>query len=132
MNKRSRRRLTDLALLVTLTGAWITHEAGMLLHSLVSLVFTAVLIAHARNNWKVFRSLLGRGGRDGAIDGFITAAMATVVATGLVFWATTGDQRLGHEPIAIVATVALLGHFWSHRRSLAGLIRRSTAVSTCA
>ncbi len=123
MTRLNRRRLTDVALVASLTGAWVTHEAGMVLHSIISLFFAAALAGHIKNNWAVYRSMLRRRTLPGAVDGSIATLMVIVVATGLVFWATAGDYTLGHEPLAIVATVALLAHFWSHRRSLKRLVR---------
>lgn len=130
MNDLTRRRLTDLALFAGLIAAWITHESGMLLHSLVSLVFTGALMMHVRNNWSVFQALIRRRTGGGGIDVAILLLMAVTIVTGLVFWATSGDHKLWHELVAIVATVALLAHFWNHRKSLVRLVRARPVASS--
>ncbi|MEY3318067.1 MAG: hypothetical protein RL540_439 [Actinomycetota bacterium] len=115
---------SDLLLVAGLTASFLTHESGILLHSVVSLIFTVFLIQHIKRNWRAYRS---RPRRSKAVVNQATAlSMALATATGLVFWWAGDEYSLGHGPISVAATISVLPHVWIHRRSLIRLIRRNS------
>ena len=114
----------DLLLVAGLTASFLTHEGGILLHSVVPLIFTVFLIQHIKRNWRAYRS---RPRRSKAVVNQATAlSMALATATGLVFWWAGDKYSLGHGPISVAATISVLPHVWIHRRSLIRLIRRNS------
>jgi hypothetical protein len=115
---------SDLLLVAGLTASFLTHESGILLHSVVSLIFIVFLIQHIKRNWRAYRS---RPRRSKAVVNQATAlSMALATATGLVFWWAGDKYSLGHGPISVAATISVLPHVWIHRRSLIRLIRRNS------
>jgi len=117
-----RKRLTsDLLLIAGLVASFLTHESGVLLHSVVSLVFAVLVIQHIKRNWRSYRLPLRRS--KNVVNQVIALSMALATATGIVFWWAGDKYSLGHGPISVVATISVLPHFWVHRRSLIRLIR---------
>jgi hypothetical protein len=124
--KRSARLPVSSATIALFFLSFISSEWGSLAHSIVSLVFTAVLLFHLKNNWKVYSRSFRRLGTAptvrGAVDTGHFALVAFVVASGMVLW--IGD--LLDEPHEVTGgTVTVLGivHIWVHRRSLLRLVR---------
>ena len=117
-----RKHLTsDLLLIAGLVASFLTHESGVLLHSVVSLMFTVLVIQHIKRNWRSYRLPLRRS--KNVVNQVIALSMALATATGIVFWWAGDKYSLGHGPISVVATISVLPHFWVHRRSLIRLIR---------
>ena len=117
-----RKHLTsDLLLFAGLTASFLTHESGILLHSVVSLIFTLLVIQHIKRNWRAYRLPLRRS--KNVVNQAIALSMALATATGIVFWWAGEKYSLGHGPISVVATISVLPHIWVHRRSLIRLIR---------
>ncbi len=117
-----KRLISDLLLVAGLTASFLTHESGVLLHSVVSLIFTVLVIQHVKRNWRAYwrssRRLTIVVNRSTALS------MALATVTGLVFWWAGDQYSLGHGPISVAATISVLPHVWVHRRSLNRLIRR--------
>jgi len=119
-----KRLISDLLLVAALTASFLTHESGILLHSIVSLIFTALLIQHLKRNWKAYRSPPLRS--KAVVNQATALSMALATATGLVFWWAGDKYSLGHGPISVAATISILPHVWIHRKSLIRLIRRES------
>lgn len=121
MSERLERMLSDVVLVVGLVVSFLTHESGVLLHSVVSLVFTVLVLHHVKHNWRAYRR---PSRRSGAVVNQITAvSIALATVTGLVFWWAGDETSLGHGPISVAATVSVIPHVWVHRRKLVRLIR---------
>ena len=117
-----RKHLTsDLLLIAGLVASFLTHESGVLLHSVVSVVFAVLVIQHIKRNWRSYRLPLRRS--KNVVNQVIALSMALATATGIVFWWAGDKYSLGHGPISVVATISVLPHIWVHRRSLIRLIR---------
>jgi hypothetical protein len=121
-----KRLISDLLLVAALTASFLTHESGILLHSVVSLIFTALLIQHLKRNWRVYRRPPLRS--KAVVNQATALSMALATATGLVFWWAGDKYSLGHGPISVAATISILPHIWIHRKSLIRLIRRNLPV----
>jgi hypothetical protein len=122
-----RRHLTsDLLLIAGLTASFLTHESGILIHSVVSLIFTALLIQHLKRNWRAYRRPPRRS--KALVNQATALSMALATVTGLVFWWAGDKYSLGHGPISVAATISILPHIWIHRKSLIRLIRRNLPV----
>lgn len=121
-----KRLISDLLLVAALTASFLTHESGILLHSVVSLIFTALLIQHLKRNWRVYRRPPLRS--KAVVNQATALSMALATATGLVFWWAGDKYSLGHGPISVAATISILPHVWIHRKSLIRLIRRNSPV----
>jgi hypothetical protein len=124
MNARTERAVADVLLVLALVASFLTHEGGVLLHSLVSLVFTALALHHVKHNWRAYRRPSKRSKAVANRATAISLVMATV--TGLVFWVAGGDDALAHGPLSVAATLSVLPHVWVHRRAVRRLIRRSS------
>lgn len=127
---RSRPRLTVSAATVLLFFAsFFTHDAGELIHSIVSLVFTVVLVFHLRNNWRVYmisyRKIRTNFGLRGALDSAQLVLAAVVTVSGLTLWIGGEAWELGHETTGGVITLVGIAHILLHRKSLMRLVRRS-------
>ena len=121
------RHLTsDLLLIAGLTASFLTHESGILIHSVVSLIFTALLIQHLKRNWRAYRRPPRRS--KALVNQATALSMALATVTGLVFWWAGDKYSLGHGPISVAATISILPHIWIHRKSLIRLIRRNLPV----
>ncbi len=122
MSRRTERIISDVALVGTLVLSFLTHESGALLHSLVSLVFTVVLLHHVKHNWTAYR----RPGRRSkwAANHTVALLMAAATLTGFSFWIAGEDGALAHGPLSVAATIAVLPHLWVHRRTAVRLLRR--------
>jgi len=119
---RDRKRLSsDLLLVAGLTASFLTHESGILLHSVVSLIFTVLVVQHVKRNWRAYRRPPRRS--KAVVNQAIALSMAMATATGLVLWWAGDKYSLGHGPISVAATILVLPHVWLHRRSLIRLIR---------
>jgi hypothetical protein len=121
-----KRLISDLLLVAALTASFLTHESGILLHSVVSLIFTALLIQHLKRNGRVYRRPPLRS--KAVVNQATALSMALATATGLVFWWAGDKYSLGHGPISVAATISILPHVWIHRKSLIRLIRRNSPV----
>ena len=120
-----RKRLSsDLLLVAGLTASFLTHESGILLHSVVSLIFTVLVVQHVKRNWRAYRRPPRRS--KAVVNQAIALSMAMATATGLVLWWAGDKYSLGHGPISVAATILVLPHVWLHRRSLIRLIRGNT------
>ena len=119
-----KRLISDLLLVAALTASFLTHESGILLHSVVSLIFTALLIQHLKRNWRAYRRPHLRS--KAVVNQATALSMALATATGLVFWWAGDKYSLGHGPISVAATISILPHVWIHRKSLIRLIRRES------
>ena len=119
-----KRLISDLLLVAGLTSSFLTHESGILVHSVVSLIFTALLIQHLKRNWRVYRRPPLRS--KAVVNQATALSMALATATGLVFWWAGDKYSLGHGPISVAATISILPHVWIHRKSLIRLIRRES------
>jgi len=122
MSKRTERIVGDVALVGTFVLSFLTHENGVLLHSLVSLVFTGVLLHHVKHRWVAYRWPRRRS--KWAANHTVALLMAATTVTGLTFWIAGDDYALAHGPLSVAAAVALLPHFWVHRRAVMRLFRR--------
>jgi glucose-6-phosphate-specific signal transduction histidine kinase len=117
-----RKHLTsDLLLFAGLVASFLTHESGILLHSVVSLIFTLLIIQHIRRNWRAYRRPPRQS--KAVVNQAIALSMALATATGIVLWLAGDKYSLGHGPISVTATILVLPHLWVHRRSLIQLIR---------
>jgi hypothetical protein len=124
MSDRSERVVSDVLLIVGLAASFLTHENGVLVHSLVSLVFTVFVLHHVKHNWWAYRR---PPRRSKAVVNQVTAlSLVLATVTGLVFWWAGDRYALGHGPISVVATVSVVPHVWVHRRALVRLVRRSS------
>jgi hypothetical protein len=116
-----KRLISDLLLVAALTASFFTHESGILLHSVVSLIFTALLVQHLKRNWRAYRRPPLRS--KAVVNQATALSMALATATGLVFWWAGDKYSLGHGPISVAATISILPHIWIHRKSLMRIIR---------
>ena len=123
MIERSKRVIADLLLVVGLTASFLTHESGVLLHSLVSLVFTVFVLHHVKHNWRAYRRPPRRS--KAAVNQATAISMVLVTVTGILFWWAGDGYSLGHGPISVIATVSVVPHVWVHRRALIRLLRGS-------
>jgi len=123
MSDRTERVVSDVLLVVGLVASFLTHESGALLHSVVSLAFTVIVLHHVKHNWRAYRRPPRRS--MAVVNRATALSMALATVTGLVFWGAGDSYSLGHGPISIVATVAVLPHVWVHRRTLSRLLRGS-------
>ncbi len=119
-----KRLISDLLLVAGLTSSFLTHESGILVHSVVSLIFTALLIQHLKRNWRAYRRPPLRS--KAVVNQATALSMALATATGLVFWWAGDKYSLGHGPISVAATISILPHVWIHRKSLIRLIQRES------
>lgn len=121
--RRNRRRLVDVALVVSFVAAFASHEAGVLVHFIVSIVFTAIVAVHVRMNWRTYRRPKQRARRTDHVTA--TGVIATTI-TGFTLWIGGTRFELGHGAISITLVVIVAFHIFRHRRSLAALISRRT------
>jgi hypothetical protein len=124
MNQRSRRLISDLLLVAGLVASFLTNDSGVLLHSIVSLIFAVLVVLHVKRNWKAYRRPAGWS--RAVVNQATAISMTLATATGLVWWWAGDSFSLGHGAISVVATIILLPHVWVHRRSLIRLIRRKS------
>ena len=122
MNKRTERIVADVALVATFVLSFLTHENGALLHSLVSLVFTVVLLHHAKHNWAPYRRPRGRS--KWIANNTLALLMVATTVTGLTFWVAGDDYALAHGPLSVLAAIAVLPHVWVHRRTAVRLLEQ--------
>jgi hypothetical protein len=115
---------SDLLLVAGLTASFLTHESGILLHSVVSLLFTVFLIQHVKRNWRAY--LRPPRQSKAVVNQAIALSMALATATGIILWLAGDKYSLGHGPISVAATISVLPHVWIHRGSLIRLIRRNS------
>ena len=121
MSERTERLVSDALLVAGLAASFLTHESGALLHSVVSLVFTVLVLHHVKHNWRTYRH---PPRRSKTVANQVTAiSMALATVTGLVFWWAGDRYALGHGPISVAATVSVVPHLWVHRRTLNRLLR---------
>ena len=125
MSEQSERLISDVLLVVGLVASFLTHESGVLLHSVVSLVFTVLVLHHVKHNWRAYRHPPRRS--KAVVNQATALSMALATATGLLFWWAGDRYSLGHGPISVVATVSVTPHMWVHRRALLRLFRRNVA-----
>jgi hypothetical protein len=125
MSERPKRLISDVLLVAGLVASFLTHESGVLLHSVVSLIFTVFVLHHVKHNWRVYRRPPRRS--KAVVNQATAVSMALATVTGLVFWWAGDKYSLGHGPISVVATVSVLPHVWVHRRALTRLARGSSA-----
>lgn len=123
LSERFRRVVSDLLLVAGLTASFLTHESGVLLHSVVSLIFTVLALHHVKHNWRAYRRPPRRS--KAVVNQATALSMALTTATGLVFWWAGDRYSLGHGQISVAATISILPHIWVHRRALIRLIRRN-------
>jgi len=129
-SNRSRPRLKVSSTTVLLFFAsFLTHDAGELIHSVVSLVFAAVLVLHIRNNWRVyvisFRRLRTRFNLKAVLDSGQLALAVVVIVSGVTLWIGGEAWELGHETTGGAITLVGIAHIFFHRESLMRLARRS-------
>lgn len=122
MSKRTERIAADVALLGTFVLSFLTHENGALLHSAMSLAFTAVLLHHVKHNWAAYRRPRLR--TKWAANHTVALLMAATTLTGLTFWIAGDGYALAHGPLSVAAAIAVLPHFWVHRRSALRLLKQ--------
>ena len=124
MSDRTERVVSDVLLVGGLAASFLTHENGVLVHSVVSIVFTVFVLHHVKHNWRAYRR---PPRRSKAVVNQVTAlSIVLATVTGLVFWWAGDRYALGHGPISVVATVSVVPHVWVHRRALILLVRRSS------
>jgi hypothetical protein len=123
LSERFRRVVSDLLLVAGLAASFLTHESGVLLHSVVSLIFTVLVLHHVKHNWRAYRRPPRRS--KAVVNQATAFSMALTTATGLVFWWAGDRYSLGHGQISVAATISILPHIWVHRRALIRLIRRN-------
>ena len=126
---RSRARLNvSSGTVVLFFASFLTHDAGELLHSVVSLVFTAVLVVHLRNNWRVYslsvRKLREKMQPRVVFDSAQLVLAIFVTISGLAFWIGGDAWELGHEAMGGLITAVGAAHIFLHRKSLMRLVRR--------
>ncbi|MFM7871026.1 MAG: hypothetical protein ACKOA6_12310 [Actinomycetota bacterium] len=121
MNDRSERLVGDLLLVIGLVASFVTHESGVLVHSLVSLVFTVFALHHVKHNWRAYRRPPRRS--RAVVNQTTAVSMALATATGIVFWLAGDRFSLAHGPLSVIATVSVVPHVWVHRRALLRLVR---------
>ena len=122
MNERIERIVADVALIASFVLSFLTHENGALVHSLVSLVFTGVLLHHVKHNWTAYRRPRLRS--KWAANQTIALLMLATTVTGLTFWIAGDDFALAHGPLSVAAAIAVIPHVWVHRRWVGRLLRR--------
>ena len=127
MNERTERIIADIALVATFVLAFLTHENGALIHSLVSLVFTVVLIHHVKHSWSAYRRPRPRS--KWVVNQTIAVLMAATTMTGLTFWIGGDDYALAHGPLSVATAIAVLPHAWVHRRKVVRLAKRPSMTS---
>lgn len=125
---RSRRPTISLATTALFFASFATHDAGETLHSVVSLVFTAVLVFHLRINWKLYRRSIGglfsKPKFNGVLDSSQLVLAAVVTVTGLTWWLLGDDWELGHEFFGGVIMFTAFAHIYRHRASAWRLLKR--------
>ena len=124
MSNRSERLISDVLLVTGLVASFLTHESGVLLHSVVSLVFTVLVLHHLKHNWRAYRRPPRRS--RSVVNQATAISMALATVTGLVFWLAGDEYPLAHGPLSVVATVSVIPHVWVHRSALRRLIRGSS------
>lgn len=124
MSQRTERIVADSALVATFVLSFLTHENGVLLHSVVSLVFTVVLLHHVKHNWTPYRRPRSRS--KGVANHTLAVLMGSVTVTGMTFWIAGDDFALAHGPLSVLAAIAVLPHLWVHRRTTVRLFKRSS------
>lgn len=127
MNQRAERIVADVALIASFLLSFLTHENGPLIHSLVSLVFTVVLLHHVKHSWSAYRRPRTRS--KWTVNQTIAVLMAATTVTGLTFWIGGDDYALAHGPLSVVAAVAVLPHAWVHRRKIVRVVQRKSTTS---
>jgi hypothetical protein len=125
MSERSERFVSDVLLVAGLVASFLTHESGVLLHSVVSLIFTVFVLHHVKHNWRAYRHPRLRS--KAVVNQATALSMSLATVTGLMFWWAGDNYSLGHGPISVVATVSVIPHMWVHRRALIRLLRRNVA-----
>lgn len=128
MNQRTERIIADVALVATFVLSFLTHENGALLHSLVSMVFTLVLLHHVKHNWAAYRRPRRRA--KWAANHTIALLMTATTVTGLTFWIAGSDYALAHGPLSVAAAIAVVPHAWVHRRTVGRLLERRSISSS--
>ncbi|MGA0878246.1 MAG: hypothetical protein ACO3SP_03935 [Ilumatobacteraceae bacterium] len=126
MNARTERVIADVALLATFIASFLTHENGPLLHSMVSVVFTLVVLHHAKHNWIAYRRPRSRS--KFFANHTVALLMAASTVTGLIYWVGGNGYALAHGPLSIVAMVAVVPHVWAHRRNLVRLLKKRSGA----
>lgn len=121
MSERTKRLISDVLLVAGLAASFITHESGVLLHSVVSVIFTVLVLHHVKHNWRAYWRPPRRS--KAVVNQATALSMALATATGLLFWWAGDRYSLGHGPISVVATVSVAPHVWAHRRVLIRLLR---------
>ncbi len=124
------------ATIVLFFASFLTHDAGDLLHSLVSLVFTFVLFFHLRNNWRVYfssarnltKKLKWKIKWKGLLDTGQLLLVVAVTVSGVSLWIGGDGWELGHETTGAVVTVLGVAHIATHYQSLKRLIQRPRAT----
>lgn len=124
MSQRTERIVADSALVAIFVLSFLTHENGVLLHSVVSLVFTVVLLHHVKHNWTPYRRPRSRS--KGVANHTLAVLMGSVTVTGMTFWIAGDDFALAHGPLSVLAAIAVLPHLWVHRRMAVRLLKRSS------
>ncbi|MEY4010660.1 MAG: hypothetical protein RI939_383 [Actinomycetota bacterium] len=127
MNARTERTIADVALVATFVASFLTHEEGPLLHSVVSLVFTVVLLHHVKHNWTAYRRPRFRSKL--VANHTVAVLMVAATVSGLVFWVGGDGYALAHGPLSVAAAVAVVPHVWVHRRSLLRLVKRPSRAA---
>lgn len=127
MNARTERTIADVALVATFVASFLTHEEGPLLHSVVSLVFTVVLLHHVKHNWTAYRRPRFRSKL--VANHTVAVLMVAATVSGLVFWVGGDGYALAHGPLSVAAAVAVVPHVWVHRRSLLRLVQRPSRAA---
>ncbi len=134
MSTLTQRRLTDAALVATFLASWLTHESGIVIHSVASLVFAIAAGFHVRQNWRTYsRHWRNLRRRTSVGDNLLSGAFLAVTINGFTLWIGGPAWALGHGVVAIAATLVVFSHLWFHRRSLrriVGLVRRRQTVRT--
>ena len=125
MSERSERLISDLLLVAGLAASFLTHESGALLHSVVSLIFTVLVLHHVKHNWRAYRRPPRRS--KAVVNQATAVSMALATVTGLLFWWAGEKYSLGHGPLSVVAIVSVVPHMWVHRRALIRLFRGNQA-----
>jgi hypothetical protein len=131
MSRMRWRRTVDAALAATFVGAWLTHEAGVLVHSLASLLFTLTAMLHANQNWKTYT----RGWKhfqdvSPLADNALVTLLVAVTFNGFTLWIWGPQWALGHGIAAVAATLFIASHLVIHRRSLRRLVARRPTRQT--
>ena len=122
MTARTERLLADIALVGSFIAAFLTHENGALVHSVVSLVFTAVALHHVKHNWRSYRRSRSRA--KGWANHTLAVLIVATTISGLVFWIAGSGFELAHGPLSVAAALAVVPHLWVHRGTLRRVLRR--------